>query len=260
MRLISWNVNGIRAVSKKEIFGSMTFMEWLAEESPDALCLQETKAWPEQLKKDLLEPAGYHSFWNQAEKKGYSGTCIYTREKPIASSTGMGLEELDKEGRIVSVEFPEFTLLNIYFPNGNQNEQRLKYKLDFYDAFLDHINALRESGQKVIFCGDINTAHHPIDLSRPKENEHVSGFLRIERDWLDKLEDEDYIDTFRHFCKEPENYSWWDYKTRARERNVGWRLDYFWVSDDLLPKLKKAFIMSDIVGSDHCPVAIDIDL
>ena len=260
MRLISWNVNGIRAVSKKDVLGSMTFKEWLADESPDALCLQETKAWPEQLKKDLLEPAGYTSYWNQAGKKGYSGTVIYTKEEPIESYTGMDREEYDKEGRIVTAKFENFTLLNIYFPNGMQSPERLKYKLGFYDAFLEHIDSLRKAGKKVIFCGDLNTAHNPIDLARPKENVNNSGFLPIEREWIDKVVKHGYTDTFRHFSDEPDIYSWWDYKTRARERNVGWRLDYFWISNDLLPFLKNSFIMSEIIGSDHCPVGIDIDI
>ncbi len=260
MRLISWNVNGIRAVSKKEIFGSTGFKDWLADDGPDVLCLQETKAWPEQLKEDLLEPAGYSSYWNQAEKKGYSGTVIYTKKKPLNHYTGMFSETYDKEGRIVATEFDNITLLNIYFPNGMQSPERLKYKLEFYDTFLEHIDSIRKKGKSVIFCGDLNTAHNPIDLARPKENVNNSGFLPIEREWMDKVVEHGYTDTFRHLSDEPDMYSWWDYKTRARERNVGWRLDYFWVSNDLLPFLKNAFIMTEIVGSDHCPVGIDIDI
>ena len=252
MKLISWNVNGIRAVHKKGA------LEWLWKEKPDIICFQETKAWPEQLKTDLLEPSGYRSYWNQAERKGYSGTAIYTKKKPTSDSKGMGVEEFDKEGRIVTIEFPEFTFLNIYFPNGLASPERLKYKLGFYDTFLEHIDNLRDNGKKIIFCGDLNTAHNPIDLARPKENEKNSGFLPIERAWIDKCVDHGYIDTLRHFSSEPDIYTWWDYKTRARERNVGWRLDYFWISDDLLPNLKKAYVMSEVMGSDHCPVGIEM--
>lgn len=255
MRLISWNVNGIRAVHKKGA------LDWLWEERPDAICLQETKAWPGQLKRELLEPPGYRSFWDQAERKGYSGTCIYAKSgmKPLDSGTGIGVEEFDREGRTTWVEFENFVLYNIYFPNGLQSQERLKFKLGFYDAFLEHIDGLRKRGKKIIWTGDLNTAHKPIDLARPKENENRSGFLPIEREWIDKCVEHGYIDTFRRFHAGPDNYTWWDYKTRARERNVGWRLDYFWVSEDLLANLKDAFIRADILGSDHCPVGIDIE-
>ena len=253
MRIISWNVNGIRAIAKKGQLHTMF------KEGPDIICVQETKAWPEQLKEDLLKPSGYNSFWDQADKKGYSGTAIFTKRKPVNNSTGLGAEEFDSEGRTVWLEFSEFTLFNIYFPNGRRDAGRLKYKMDFYDAFLEKIDALRKQNKKIIFCGDLNTAHHSIDLARPKENEHLSGFLPIERKWMDKAVDHGYIDTFRHFSDEPDMYTWWDYYTRARERNVGWRLDYFFISDDLIPNLKNAFIMSEVMGSDHCPVGIDIE-
>ncbi len=252
MKMISWNVNGIRAVERKNA------LDWFYEQEPDILCLQETKAMKEQLSKKLTEPPGYHAFFHSAEKKGYSGTAIYTKKKPVSVSTSVGVDEFDAEGRVLNVEFEDFSLFNVYFPNGRAKPERLVYKLEFYDRFLKIIDKVRKE-KPVIFCGDLNTAHKPIDLAHPKENEINSGFLPIEREWIDKVIEHDYIDTFRHFDDSPEMYSWWDYKTRARERNVGWRLDYFFVSEELLPKLKNAFIMSDIMGSDHCPVGIDIE-
>ena len=252
MKIISWNVNGIRAVERKNA------LDWFKEQQPDILCIQETKAMKEQLSKNLTEPQGYHAFFHSAEKKGYSGTAIYTREKPVSISTSVGVDEFDAEGRVLNVEFEDFSLFNVYFPNGRAKPERLVYKLEFYDRFLEVIDQARKQ-KPVIFCGDLNTAHKPIDLAHPKENEINSGFLPIEREWIDKVVQHNYIDTFRHFDDSPEKYSWWDYKTRARERNVGWRLDYFFVSKELLPQLKDAFIMSEIMGSDHCPVGIEID-
>jgi exodeoxyribonuclease-3 len=252
MRLISWNVNGIRAVSKKG------FSEWFAAESPDILCLQETKAHPEQLDETLLHPAGYHSYWSSAEKKGYSGVVTYTKQEPLSVQYGFGIPRFDSEGRIVITEFKEFTLLNIYFPNGKKDDIRLQYKMDFYAATLDHCTKLRKAGKKVIICGDVNTAHKEIDLARPKENSDTSGFLPIERAWIDEFLAAGYIDTLRQITDQPELYSWWDYKTGARERNTGWRIDYFYISEDLKQKLKDAFILTKVYGSDHCPVGIEL--
>jgi len=252
MKLISWNVNGIRAVERKKA------LDWFYEQEPEILCLQETKAMKEQLSKNLVKPPGYHAFFHSAEKKGYSGTATYTKKKPVNVSNSIGIDEFDREGRVVNVEFDDFSLYNVYFPNGRASSERLVYKLEFYDRFLEIIEEARKE-KPVIFCGDLNTAHKPIDLAHPKENEINSGFLPIERKWIDKLIEHGFIDTFRHFDDSSEKYSWWDYKTRARERNVGWRLDYFFVSENLLPRLKGAFIMSDIMGSDHCPVGIDIE-
>lgn len=251
MRLISWNVNGIRAIAKKG------FVDWLNTEKPDVLCLQETKAHPEQLSEALLKPKGYHAYWSSAERKGYSGTVTYTKKKPV-SVQDLGIKKFDSEGRTVMTEFDDFVLFNIYFPNGQKDEERLQYKLDFYDSYLKLAESLRKKGKSIVLCGDVNTAHKPIDLARPKANEKVSGFLPVERKWLDKLVKKGYIDTFRHFNKEPDNYTWWDYYTRARERNVGWRIDYFFISEELLPRLRKAFILSEVMGSDHCPLGIEL--
>jgi len=252
MKILSWNVNGIRAASKKGLF------EWFLNESPDILCLQEIKAMPEQIPIHLRNMSGYYIFWNPAERKGYSGVVTYTKEKPMNIKMGFGIEKFDREGRILVTEYQSFTLFNIYFPNGKKNQERLDYKLDFYDTFLAYVDNLKTKGKNIVVCGDFNTAHKEIDLARPKENEHVSGFLPIERAWMDTFIDHGYVDTFRYFNKDVGQYSWWDLKTRARERNVGWRIDYFFVNKEFLPHVEKAFIEQDVMGSDHCPVGIEI--
>lgn len=250
MKILSWNVNGIRAVQKKG------FLEWIGKESPDILCLQETKAMPEQLDEELLNPAGYTSYWNHPERKGYAGVAVYTREKPENVETDFGPDKFDTEGRALFLHYKDFILMNLYYPNGGSGPVRLKYKLDFYDAFLEYADSLKN--RKLVICGDVNTAHKEIDLARPKQNEMVSGFLPEERAWLDKLVSHGYIDTFREFNQEGGNYSWWDYKTRSRERNVGWRIDYFFVTKKIMPRVKNAFIMTEVTGSDHCPVGIEL--
>ena len=252
MRLLGWNVNGIRAIEKKG------FLQWLAHESPDILCLQETKAHPEQLEEKLLKPNGYVSFWSAAEKKGYSGVGIYSKIQPKSVTEGLGVKEFDAEGRTLMADYGDFILFNIYYPNGGAGNKRVPFKMKFYDAFFKKAEALRKSGKKLIITGDVNTAHTPIDLARPKENEKNTGFLPEERAWVSKFVDAGYIDTFRHFNKDPNHYTWWDYKTAARQRNVGWRIDYFFVTENLLPRLQKAFILKDVLGSDHCPVGIEI--
>lgn len=252
-RILCWNVNGIRAIEKKG------FVKWLQKESPDMLCIQETKASPDQLSKALLSPPGYQAIWASAEKKGYSGVVTYSKAKPVSSASGIGIPEFDSEGRIVVTENPGFILFNVYFPNGKQSQERLDYKMDFYRRFLAHIEKLRKQGRNIVVCGDYNTAHKEIDLAHPKENEDVSGFLPIERTWMDELVNAGYVDTFRHYHHEPNQYSWWDYKTKARERNIGWRIDYFFVSKELMPKVKDAFILSKVGGSDHCPIGITVD-
>lgn len=254
LKLLSWNVNGIRAIKGRGV------LDWLHKESPDMLCIQETKARPEQLDSDLLEPEGYHAYWNYPERKGYSGVALYTRAEPRRVSYDLSNAVLDIEGRVIIAEYPEFTLMNIYFPNGKKDQERLDYKIAFYDVFLSRVEALRKSGEKIIVCGDVNTAHQEIDLARPKENSKVSGFLPIERQWLDRFVAHGYVDTFRQFNKEPGHYSWWDMKSGARARNVGWRIDYFFVSADLLPSLTGAFIMPEVMGSDHCPVGITLNV
>lgn len=252
LKLISWNVNGIRAVAKKG------FHDWLKDENPDILCIQETKAWEEQLNDSLTKIDGYNSYFCQGERKGYSGTALYTKEEPISIERGFGIEEFDNEGRIIIAEYKDFTLYNIYYPNGKKDAIRLKYKMDFYEAFQKHAVDLLKKGKKIIICGDVNTAHKEIDLARPKPNETVSGFLPEERAWIDRFLAEGFIDTLRMFNDKPEVYTWWDMITRARERNVGWRIDYFYISENLKKNIKNAFVLSDVMGSDHCPIGIEI--
>ncbi|MDD4202554.1 MAG: exodeoxyribonuclease III [Candidatus Omnitrophica bacterium] len=254
MRILSWNVNGIRAVEKKG------FLQWLNTEQPDILCVQETRAQKEQLKKELVEPEGYFTYWAHAlEKKGYSGVGIFTKEKPLNVSIGLGNKKYDTEGRTLVAEYEDMILFNIYFPNGNVGTDRLKYKLEFYDIFLRRIQKEKEKGKIILVCGDVNTAHTEIDLSRPKENSTVSGFLPVERAHLDKWIKNGLVDTYRMFNKEGGNYTWWDMKTGARQRNVGWRLDYFFVDNEHRSKIKDAFILKDVYGSDHCPVGVRVD-
>ena len=255
LKLLSWNVNGIRAVARK---GDL--QELLRKESPDVLCLQETKAQPEQLSKELIEPVGYATYWNYPEaSKGYSGVATFTKEKPLDVKYGLGIKEFDTEGRVIIARYAGFILFNVYFPKGDTNPERahrLNYKMNFYEAFLDFVDSLKAKGEKLVVCGDFNTAHKEIDLARPKENEKNSGFLPQERAWMDKLVAHGYVDTFRQFHKEPSQYTWWDMKTRARERNIGWRLDYFFVTENALKSVAQAFIMPDVMGADHCPVGI----
>jgi len=256
MKILSWNVNGIRAVAKKGM------LDWLVRDNADLICLQETKVFePQELDKSILSPGEYHSYWNAAkEKKGYSGVAIYSKKKPLKVETSLGNKKFDTEGRTLVAYFDTFALLNIYFPNGKQGEDRLKHKMGFYEAFLDFCDNLREKKISLIMCGDYNTAHKEIDLARPKENQKISGFLPQERAWIDEYISHGYIDALRMFHPEPGLYSWWDMKTGARTRNVGWRIDYFFISEDLKPKIKDAFIEKNIMGSDHCPIGIDIKI
>ena len=230
MRLVSWNVNGIRAAAKK------TFFDYLENEAPDVLCVQETKAHPEQLDETLLTPPGYYTYWHAGERKGYSGVATFTKTRPQAERSGTDIIPMDTEGRVLRTDFADFALYNIYFPNGGRGEERLRFKLDFYDEILGHFEQERAAGVPLVICGDVNTAHREIDLKNPKQNEKNSGFMPIEREWLDRITGLGYVDTFRHFHPdEPDQYSWWDMRTRARERNAGWRIDYFIVTPDVLP-------------------------
>jgi exodeoxyribonuclease-3 len=252
IKIMSWNVNGIRSLLKKG------FVNWLQEAQPDILCLQEVKIQPDQLPQELVQQPGYEIFWNCAERKGYSGVAVFSREKPIGMSNSMGIPKFDAEGRLQRLDFDTFTLFNVYFPNGKMGPDRLQFKMDFYDAFLSMTEQLRSEGKSVIFVGDVNTAHNEIDIARPKENSKISGFLPIEREWMDKLDSLGYVDTFRKFYPDTVQYSWWDLKSGARKRNVGWRLDYVYTTPELLDRVKSAYILPDVEGSDHCPVGIDL--
>jgi|TARA_Y100000310_G_scaffold344730_1_gene459117 exodeoxyribonuclease-3 len=255
MKLLSWNVNGLRAVHRNG------YWDDFLNKNADIFCFQETKAEPDQLPDDVREVPGYMSFFSSSKvRKGYSGVATYTRIEPKKVEYGMGIKQFDDEGRIVTTHFKDFVLLNVYFPNGGGGPHRLKYKLDFYDSFLDHIEKLRKDGNSIVFCGDVNTAHEEIDLARPKENEKNTGFLPEERAWIDEVVRVGYIDTFRHLYPDKDGaYSYWDMKTRARDRNVGWRIDYFFISPDLQRKLKGSSIHTDVYGSDHCPVGIEFN-
>lgn len=233
------------------------FWEWLEEARPEVLCLQETKAQPEQLSEQLRDPAGYEAYWHSAERKGYSGVATFSHV-PTAVQHGFGVPEFDVEGRVLISEHDGFLLLNCYMPNGKQSQERLDYKLRFYAALLDCCDRQHAAGQQLVICGDVNTAHKEIDLAHPKENESISGFLPEERAWIDKYLEHGLVDAFRAFHPEPEQYTWWSYITRARSRNVGWRIDYFLVSEGLMPRVQDCTIMADVMGSDHCPIALDL--
>jgi exodeoxyribonuclease-3 len=250
--LLSWNVNGIRAVHKKG------FLDWLAEAAPDVLCLQETRAAEGQLPAALAQPVSYRGFWNGSRrKKGYSGTALLTQPEPLAVEFGLGIEEFDQEGRTIIAQYPTFTLFNCYFPNGGRDHSRVPFKLAFYDAFMEKCEGLRAQGHGVIFCGDVNTAHQEIDLARPRDNQKTTGFLPEERAWIDRVVEAGYVDTFRHFHPDlVGSYTWWSMPTRARERNVGWRLDYFFVAAEMLDRVADAFILPEVMGSDHCPAGL----
>ena len=254
IKILSWNVNGIRAVHRKGNFADVFKVQ------PDILCLQETKAHPDQLDDEIRNIDGYHSFFEAGERKGYSGVAIYSKLKPHEIKTRFGIEKFDNEGRIQIADYDDFVLFNIYFPNGKGSKERLQYKMDFYDAFLEHVDKLKDASRKIVVTGDVNTAHKAIDLARPKENEKVSGFLPEERAWIDKFLSHGYVDTFRMFNQQPENYTWWDMKSRARDRNIGWRIDYFYASENLKDSVQAAYILTDIMGSDHCPIGIDLEI
>ncbi|MFC1887926.1 exodeoxyribonuclease III, partial [Candidatus Cloacimonadota bacterium] len=243
MQIMSWNVNGLRAAVKKN------FMEFLITEKPDILGIQETKLQEEQIPSEITEDTEYYKYWSSAEKKGYSGVALFTKKEPMKITYTMGEERFDREGRTIIAEFKEFTLINCYFPNGQMSDDRLQYKLDFYDRMLEIMNEIVASGKDLIVCGDFNTAHQEIDLANPQANSKISGFLPIERAWLDKIIEQGYVDTFRHFDDREKQYSWWTYRFGARSRNVGWRIDYFFTNNNFIKKINEAYIRQDIMGS-----------
>ena len=252
MKLFSWNVNGVRAIEKKG------FLDWLSSESPDILCIQETKAKFEQLPDTLQNIDGYFSYWHSAEKLGYSGVATFSKQEPLHVQYGIGIDKYDKEGRVIITEFENFLLYNIYFPNGQKDEIRLQYKLDFYDDLLEILDNQVASGNNVIVAGDWNTAHKEIDLANPKANANYSGFMPVESAQLDTYVNHGYVDSFRLFHDEPDRYSWWTYRFGARQRNIGWRIDYFFTNQDFADNISDADIHEDVMGSDHCPVSIEL--
>lgn len=269
MRIVSWNVNGIRAVLKKG------FLDWLRADRPDVLCLQETKARPEQVPAadlEAIEALGYHLFWHPAERKGYSGVATFSRVKPLFVSRGVPFER--DEGRVLVTEHGDFTLYNVYFPNGRQtpegpDPERLRFKLDFYASLLEVVDEERAEGKNLVVCGDWNAAHTEIDLARPEANRTVTGFLPEECAALQTYIDHGFVDTFRHFKPasaydglppEERDYTWWTYRAGARDRNIGWRIDYHFVNEELLPSVESSTISMHVMGSDHCPLTLEVRL
>ncbi len=254
MRLFSWNVNGIRAIGQKG------FVEWFEQTQPDVLCVQETKAHRDQVEPALREPSGYKSVWHSAKRRGYSGVATYYKsDNPPEEVESLDVPEFDEEGRYQALIFPEFVLINAYFPNSQPERKRLDYKLMFFDAVSSACRRYRGHGRHVIVCGDFNVSHKEIDLARPKENRDNPGFYVEECAAMDAFLETGFIDSFRHFHPgEPGHYTWWSYRTRARERNIGWRLDYHCVDEAFLPRVQKSQILSDVMGSDHCPIALHI--
>ena len=249
MKLISWNVNGLRAVMNKN------FMEFFNEADADVFCLQETKLQEGQIEMDL---PGYHQYWNYADKKGYSGTAVFTKKEPLSVTYGIGIDEHDHEGRVITLEFDDFYFITVYVPNSQDGLKRLDYRMRWEDDFLSYIKKLEET-KPVIYCGDLNVAHEEIDLKNPKTNRKNAGFTDEERSKMTAVLESGFTDTFRYFYPEQVTYSWWSYRFKAREKNAGWRIDYFICSDSLRARLKDAKIHTEVMGSDHCPVELDIE-
>jgi exodeoxyribonuclease-3 len=257
INLSSWNVNGYRAVMKKD------FETSVKQINPDILGIQETKLQQDQITDQMSPLLDFtNEVWSHSTvKKGYSGVAAYSKEKPLNLEEGMGITKFDEEGRVARLDFDDFIFFNVYFPNGQMSEERLNYKLEFYEKFFEYTDKLKKD-KSIIICGDYNTAHNEIDLKNPKSNSKRSGFLPVERKWMDEIIKRGYIDTFRHFYPDKEKYSWWTYRFNARKNNAGWRIDYFFVSEDLInnKRIKDAWILNDIYGSDHCPVGITLEV
>lgn len=253
MKITTWNINGIRAAIQKDVFS------WIKKNNADVVCLQEIKAKEEQIDKEVIEKSGYACICNPAQRPGYSGVATLYKEKPMNVHLGMGNEKFDTEGRIIRTDYNDFSLYNIYFPNGGRGSDRVQYKLDFYAFLLDICDGMHKNGEKIILTGDFNTAHQEIDLKNPKENEKNSGFLPEERVWISKYLENGFVDVFRKLYPDSEKYTWWTYLFKARDRGIGWRIDYFLVSDALLNRVEDIVIHDEIMGSDHCPVSLILD-
>jgi exodeoxyribonuclease III len=251
VKLLSWNVNGLRAA------GRAGFLDWFAAERPFAVCVQEIKVHSDDLPPELANPRRYHAFWNCAERPGYSGVATFTRKEPLAVARGVGLPELDREGRVLRLEFHDFVLVNAYFPNSQRDHARLAHKLEFCAAMLRLVNRYRRAGKHVLLCGDFNICHRPIDLANPTQNKNNAGFLPEERAWLDRFFGaHGWVDTFRSRCDAPGHYTWWSYRPGVRARNIGWRLDYFVADAALAPRIARVRHQHEVLGSDHCPVEL----
>ncbi|MDQ3020903.1 MAG: exodeoxyribonuclease III [Bacteroidota bacterium] len=254
LTIFSWNVNGIRAIQNKG------FMDWFKNHGGDIICLQETKAQPEQIDYSIKNPEGFNSHWFSAEKKGYSSVALYSKAEPVNLKKGFDNPYFDSEGRVIIAEYDKFVLANVYFPNGGRGPERVKYKLDFYDELFFYLEKNYRDRKGIIVVGDFNTAHKEIDLAEPEKNRKNSGFLPEEREWIDKLINLGYVDVFRKFNNKPEQYTYWDQVTFKRAKNLGWRIDYFMISKDIVEKVKNAKIYPEVMGSDHCPISIEIEL
>lgn len=252
MKILSYNVNGIRAALGKN------FVEWLKSENPDVICIQETKASMEQVDTKDIEAAGYSHYWFSAEKKGYSGVAVFCKQKPDNVHYGIGIDKFDNEGRLIRIDFGDFTIINSYFPSGTTGDVRQDFKMEYLEYYLNYVTALKEERPNLLLNGDFNICHKPIDINHPERHKNSSGFLPEEREWFDRIIAAGFVDTFREFNKEPNQYSWWSYRQNARVKNLGWRLDYNLVSENLKGKLKCAGILSDVFHSDHCPVWVEI--
>lgn len=252
MKLVSWNVNGVRAAQKSG------FLDWFEKEAADLVCLQEIKANIEQLDQTLHHPLGYHSFWHSAEKPGYSGVAVYSKSEPLNVRSGIGIPEIDCEGRVLQLEFSNTILLNCYFPNSQRDHARLGYKLEFCDAIFKHCEKIRSEGKNLVLCGDFNIAHQEIDLKNPKTNENNAGFLPEERAWMSRFLAAGYADVFREQTRDPGHYTWWSYRPGVRAKNIGWRLDYHVVNQEFRDSVKRAWHQPQVMGSDHCPVVLEL--
>ena len=250
MKIISWNINGIRAIYKKN------FLDWFIATNADIVCLQEIKAQKEQIPSDLLAQKDYYLYFNQAVKKGYAGVAVFTKQKPLKVEYKLGLNRFDQEGRILQLEYPSFILINVYLPHGGRQKENLDYKLKVYDYLLEYLQKSKD--RNIILIGDFNIAHQDIDLARPRQNQNNIMFTLEERQQIDKIINLGFLDSFREFHKEGSHYTWWPYMAKARQRNLGWRIDYIFISKELTKNLKDAFILSEVMGSDHCPIGIEI--
>jgi exodeoxyribonuclease-3 len=254
MKLVSWNMNGIRSVLRSG------FQGWLESATLEILCLQETRIQPHQLTDWLRQPPDYYVYWYSADRGGYSGVATFCRHEPLSVRKGFGQPVFDLEGRVLISEHPGFTLINAYFPSGQRSQARVDFKIEFSDALLEYCSDLRAQGHRLVVCGDLNTAHQPIDLARPKQNQKTSGFLPREREALDRWIQRGFVDIFRHLHPDAQEYSWWTWRFDARARNLGWRIDYFLITEELVPSVRNACILGEILGSDHCPIGLELTL